>query len=249
MKLQVLTSNLGMLCCALFASGGSLDQPLALAPTSAWQQPAGSASNVGSARSTDLQAWFAKGQAALQAGDLDSAEASFRKVTAADPRAGAAFANLGVIAMRRKQWEQALALLQKAERLEPKMTGIRLNIGLVKYRRGDYAGATAPFASVVHDQPYSQQARYLLGLCNLFTEHYSDAVSVLEPLWPQQSNNFMYLYVLGIAAHNVGRKDLDEKALNRLVEVGGEAPEFHLILGKAYLNRGEPETALPEFPP
>jgi len=154
----------------------------------------------------------------LQRGELEAAEAAFRKVLATEPRAGAAYANLGVIAMRREQWDQALTLLEKAAKLEPKMAGIRLNIGLVKYRSGDYAGAIAPLASVVHDQPESQQARYLVGLCNVFTEHYADAVTALEPLWPQQSSDFMYLYVLGIAAHNSNRKELDEKALNRQLE-------------------------------
>jgi tetratricopeptide (TPR) repeat protein len=117
----------------------------------------------------------------------------------------------------------------------------------VKYRRGDYPGAIAPLATVVRDQPNSFQGRYLLGLCYVFTERYADAVSILEPLWPQASDNFMYLYVLGIAAHNAGRKDLDEKALTRMVEVGGDSPEFHLILGKAYLNRHEPEKAIAEL--
>jgi tetratricopeptide (TPR) repeat protein len=149
--------------------------------------------------------------------------------------------------MRRKQWDHALALLQKAEQLAPTMSGIRLNIGLVKYRRGDYAGAVAPLASVVRDQPDSTQARYLLGLCHVFTEHYNDAVAVLEPLWPQMSNDFTYLYVLGIAAHNAGKSDLDEKALSRLLEVGGQTHEFHLILGKAYLNREEIDKAITEL--
>ena len=156
----------------------------------------------------------------------------------------AAYANLGVIAMRRKQWDRALELLQKAEKLDPKMAGVRLNIGLVKYRRGDYPGAIEPLASVVRDQPDSYQARYLLGLCEVFTQRYADAVSTLEPLWEKSSSDFMYLYVLGIAAHNAGNKELDEKALARLLEVGGETPEFHLILGKAYLNRHEPEKAV-----
>src|SRR6266853_4755556 len=86
---------------------------------------------------TDLETWFAKGQAALQAGELDAAEAAFRQVLVADPRAGSAYANLGVIAMRRKDWEHAIRLLRRAEALEPKMAGIRLNIGLVEYRRGN----------------------------------------------------------------------------------------------------------------
>jgi Flp pilus assembly protein TadD len=196
---------------------------------------------------TDPRASFAEGQAALQSGDLAAAETAFRRVLSVDPQSGAAYANLGVIAMRRKEWDHALALLEKAEKLEPEMSGIRLNIGLVNYRRGDYAAAIAPFASVVRDQPDSQQPRYLLGLCQVFTEHYADAVSTLEPLWPQMSSEVTYLYVLDIAAHSSGKSDLDEKALNRLVEIGGQTPEFHLILGKAYLNREEPDKAISEL--
>jgi tetratricopeptide (TPR) repeat protein len=193
------------------------------------------------------QTWFAQGQAALQSDDLASAEAAFRHVLSVDPQSGAAYANLGVIAMRRKQWDHALTLLSKAEKLAPKMAGIRLNIGLVKYRRGDYAGAIAPLSSVVRDQPDSQQARYLLGLCNVFTEHYADAVTVLDPLWEQMSSDFTYLYVLSIAAHSAQNTALDEKAMTRLVEVAANTPEFHLILGKAYLNREEIDKAISEL--
>src|SRR6267142_2377212 len=192
------------------------------------------------------QTLFSKGQTALQSGDLDAAEAAFRQVIAIDPESGAAYSNLGVIAMRRKEWDHAISLLHKAEKLEPKVAGIRLNIGLVEYRRGNYAAAIAPLSSVVRDQPDSQQARYLLGLCHFLTEHYSEAVSVLEPLWPQMSSDFMYLYVLGNAAHSAGQTELDEKALKRLVEVGGDTAQFHLIMGKAYLNRQEPERDLPD---
>jgi Flp pilus assembly protein TadD len=225
---------------------GCLGPPLSQGSSlTASQQPSPPGSSHASA--IDPKAAFAQGQAALQSGDLTAAETAFRRVLSVDPQSGAAYANLGVIAMRRKEWDHALILLQKAEKLEPKMSGIRLNIGLVKYRRGDYAGAIAPLASVVRDQPDSPQAGYLLGLCHVFTEHYSDAVAVLEPLWPQMSSDFTYLYVLDIAAHNAGKNELDDKALSRLVEVAGDTPEFHLILGKAYLNREELDKAISEL--
>jgi len=84
------------------------------------------------------QAWFQKGQVALQDNDLSSAEAAFRQVLVLDPKAGAAYANLGVIAMRQRKWDEALQNVHKAEKLSPKMTGIRLNIGLVEFRQGNY---------------------------------------------------------------------------------------------------------------
>src|SRR6266849_5681223 len=195
----------------------------------------------------DPQAWFAKGQTALQNGDLDAAEAAFHEVLEADPGAGSAYANLGVIAMRRKNWDHAIRLLHRAEKLEPKMAGVRLNIGLVEYRRGNYAAAIAPLASVVRDQPDSQQARYLLGLCQVFTKKYAEAVTVLEPLWPEKSNDVLYLYLLDIAARESGQKELDEKILKRMIEAGGGTAEFHLIMGKAYLNRYEVPEATREL--
>src|SRR6266481_9253417 len=84
------------------------------------------------AEHADVAKTFQQGQIALQAGELDSAEVDFRRVLRADPRAAAAYVNLGVIEMRRKNWDKALVELRHAEKLAPKMPGIRLNIGLAE---------------------------------------------------------------------------------------------------------------------
>src|SRR5271156_7185170 len=98
----------------------------------------------GTGAATDVAGVLAEGEAALRAGELDRAAAAFKKVLAADPGAAGAYANLGVIAMRRQQWGQALELLQKAERLAPNVAGVRLDIWLVFFRQNDfYAGIEA----------------------------------------------------------------------------------------------------------
>src|SRR5437870_4791038 len=51
----------------------------------------------------DPQSAFQQGEAALRAGKLDQAERDFRAVLAANPQVAGAYANLGVIYMRRKQ--------------------------------------------------------------------------------------------------------------------------------------------------
>jgi tetratricopeptide (TPR) repeat protein len=209
------------------------------------QEPRGSQGKQVSA--SDLSKIFQQGQAALQSGDLNTAEAMFRKVVAADPGAAAAYVNLGVVAMRRKDWDRALALLQKAQRLDPKMAGIRLNIGLVQFRRANYSAAIEPLSSVVREQPESEQARYLLGLSEIFTGHNAEAIAVLEPLWPKMSGDVMYLYALDIAAHYSKQTELDEKILRQMLETGKDTPEFHLIMAKAYLNRQEYEKAIGEL--
>ena len=66
-------------------------------------------------------------------------------------------------------------------------------------------------------------------------------------MWPASSGDIMYLYALSIAAHHADKKELDEKAMSRLIEIGSDTPEFHLILGKAYLNRGDSEQAIAQL--
>jgi tetratricopeptide (TPR) repeat protein len=199
------------------------------------------------AQAASPQKLFTVGEAALRENRLDEAERNFRAVLAADPRVAGAYANLGVIHMRRKQWPQALTMLHKAEKLAPAVAGIRLNIGLAYFRKNDFLAAIKPFESVVKQAPDSYQARYLLGLCYFFNDRWEDTIAMLEPLWGQASNQLNYLYVLARAAEKAKDAALEEKAQSRLVEIGQGTPEYRLIIGKAHYNRGEYDDAVREL--
>jgi tetratricopeptide (TPR) repeat protein len=193
---------------------------------------------------SDIRETYQRGERALAKGDLVQAEAAFRQVLAVQANDPGAHANLGVIHMRRKRWKDALVELGIAEKLAPSVAGVRLNIGLVYYRQNEFGAAIPPFESVVRDMPGSTQAGYLLGLCYLFQERHADAVRVLEPLWDQEEANFQYLYVLSIAAGNAGRGDVEERALKRMLEIGNDSAEFHMVMGKAYLHRLDNDSAV-----
>lgn len=190
---------------------------------------------------------FQDGQDALTHGRLDEAERDFRQVLKLNPQLGGAYANLGVVYIRRKQWTQALESLRNAEHLLPQVAGIRLNIGLVYYRQNEFLKAIPPFESVVRDQPDALQPRHLLGLCYFFTERWADAANTLEPLWTQESGQLSYLYVLSIAAHKSHKKELDQRATAQLIKTGEGSPEFHLFMGKAHLNLEQYDMALADF--
>ena len=190
---------------------------------------------------------FQRGQDALTHGELDEAEHDFRQVLLIDPQSGGAFANLGVVYMRRKQWAKALELLHEAEIRRPELAGIRLNIGLAYYRQNEFLKAIPPFESVVKAQPDAQQPRYLLGLCYFFAERWADAAATLEPLWATESAHLPYLYVLSNAAHRAGQKDLDDRATAQLIKLGDGSPEYRLFVGKYHLNLEQYDLALAEF--
>src|ERR1700688_3404604 len=199
------------------------------------------------AAAADPARLFQAAQDALNQNRLDEAERDFRLVLAANPQVAGAYANLGVVYMRRKQWTKALASLRKAEQLMPEVAGIRLNIGLAYYGQNEFLKAIPPFESVVRDEPEALQPRHLLGLCYFFAERWADAAHTLEPLWAQESGKLSYLYVLSIAAHRAGLKELDERATAQLVKVGDGSPEYHLFMGKAHLNLDQYDLALADF--
>ena len=86
-----------------------------------------------------------------------------------------------------------------------------------------------------------------MGLCEVLSKRYREAVKVLEPLWEEKSNDVPYLYLLDIAAVESGQKELDEKTVKQMIAVGGQTAEYHLILGKAFLNRYEVPEAKEEL--
>jgi tetratricopeptide (TPR) repeat protein len=232
-----------LLACAAIAIASAQDSPAA-APKP--RQGGVSAPSVNAAQ-VDPAQLFQRGQDALTQGRLDEAERDFKQVLAIDPKVGGAYANLGVVYMRRKQWAKALESLNKAENLMPQVAGIRLNIGLAYYRQNQFLKAIAPFESVVRDQPDALQPRYLLGLCYFFSERWADAANTLAPLWAQESGQLAYLYVLSNAAHRAGQKELDDRATAQLIKTGDGSPEYRLFVGKYHLNLEQYDLALAEF--
>jgi tetratricopeptide (TPR) repeat protein len=230
----------------LLAGAATAMAPQTSSPGAA-SRPGEVAPGAPSGTAADPARIFQAGQAALNQGKLDEAERDFRQVLAVNPQLGGAYANLGVVYMKRKQWTKALEFLEKAERLLPQVAGIRLNIGLAYYRQSEYLKAIPPFESVMRDQPDALQPRHLLGLCYFFTERWADAADTLEPLWARESGQLSYLYVLSIAAHRAGKKELDEKATAQLIKIGEGSPEFHLFMGKAHLNLEQYDLALADF--
>jgi len=207
----------------------------------------GGAGGQSQSRETQVREAYQAGEKALQQGDLGNAEKRFLRVLELVPNDVGARANLGVVFMRQQNWPRALEYLGQAEKLAPRVTGIRLNIGLAHYRQTDYAAAIPAFESVLRDDGASAQARRLLGLCYLFDERYADSATTLEPLWPVSSGDLSYLYSLAVAAGQSGHRELEERALAKLMEVGKDTPIVHLLLGKAYMAHGDYVHALAEL--
>jgi tetratricopeptide (TPR) repeat protein len=205
-----------------------------------------SGSGAANCSQPELARRFQRASEALQSGSLDVAEQGFQSVLRCGPNAGA-YANLGVVYMRRKDWAAATRALNQAARLAPSMTGVRLNLALIAFHQAKYEDAVPYLKTIVREQPTAVQPSYLLGLSYFFTQQYAPATTILHPLWSSLNNDLAYLYVVGLAADKARETQISEAAWGRLAEIGANTAQFHLLMGKADYNRGDPDKAIPEF--
>lgn len=106
---------------------------------------------------------FGVGLAAIDVGDLERGEARMRQVVDRAPDEPAAWANLGLLALRRKEYDQAAERLERARELAPEVAQISMLLGLVESGRGKPDAALAHFREAVARDPNHLKAHYALA--------------------------------------------------------------------------------------
>jgi len=106
---------------------------------------------------------FYRGVAAAQAGESGLAAAAFQRVTELVPGEPAGWADFGLIALQRRELEQAAERLEEARMLAPENGHIQLVSALVERERGRLDAATEHLRRAVELDPRSLQALYLLA--------------------------------------------------------------------------------------
>jgi len=100
---------------------------------------------------------------ALDAGNLDAAEAAFRAAVKLDPNAPGGYIGLAEVAAQRNQPAQVEGWLKKALEVDPNGVQTLRVWGRYQYQRGQYAEAEATFKKAVAAAPDDVDARMNLG--------------------------------------------------------------------------------------
>lgn len=106
---------------------------------------------------------FYVGLAALQVGDDVRAETKLKEATALAPDEPAAWANLGLLYLRQKEFERAAENLEKARTLAPDNAQIHVLLGLLESNRGRFAEAITHLRRAVELDPKNLKAVYMLA--------------------------------------------------------------------------------------
>ncbi|MFL6256929.1 MAG: FG-GAP-like repeat-containing protein [Pyrinomonadaceae bacterium] len=106
---------------------------------------------------------FYVGLSALQVGDDVRAEEKLKEATAYAPDEPASWADLGLLYMRQRRFDEAAQSLEKARQLAPENAGLYVLLGQLESARGNSAEAAKHFRRAAELDPRNLKALYALS--------------------------------------------------------------------------------------
>lgn len=117
----------------------------------------------GSQQYREVVSAFYTGLAALQVGDDVRADAKLTQATQLVPDEPASWANLGLLALRQKNYDAAAERLSKASALAPESAQVNVLLGLLESERGRFAESIAYLRKAVELDARNHRAAYMLA--------------------------------------------------------------------------------------
>ncbi|MBO0861463.1 MAG: VCBS repeat-containing protein, partial [Chloracidobacterium sp.] len=182
----------------------------------------------GSQEYRDLVTAFYVGLAGLQTGEDVRAKDKLTRATEIAPGEPAAWANLGLLAVRQQEFDTAYEKVEKARSLAPDNSRIEALLGLIESRRGKLPEAMAHLKKAVELNPKNLRALYALaqeterqGAENSDVE----ALASLQKILEAQPDNLAVLLDITRLAAKRGDGEMLKKTVAKLIEKSPSWPE------------------------
>lgn len=180
------------------------------------------------AQESDPQRVFQEAAQAQQRGDLTLAASKYQEVTRLDSSVVAAHANLGVVLVALRRYDEAIMQYHIALAEAPGNPELVLNLGLAYFKKGDFAGAGAQFASLHKENPGDIRSATLLANCLVRLGLASQAVTLLEPLEKENTDNLDLEWALGNGLIQTGRSLDGLQRVQKVADKGNNAEAYQL---------------------
>jgi tetratricopeptide (TPR) repeat protein len=172
---------------------------------------------------------------------LKNSEAYYLKIIAA------AHNGIGLLRAQGQDFRGAAEQFAAAREIDPTLADIDFNLGLASYKAEQYKDSITPFEREIGVHPDNRAAKRMLGLSYFMLEDYAKASALLTEVVTSQSSDVGLYYTLALSLIKQGQQDAADRVIEKMVTVGGDTPQLHILLGQAYNERGETAKALDEL--
>ncbi|MBN2378501.1 tetratricopeptide repeat protein [candidate division WOR-3 bacterium] len=189
-----------------------------------------------------MMGWFS-----LNMGDLDEAEAHFRKVADKEPSNVEAFTGLGYVYLEKTEYAKARGYFEEVVKLAPDDPDGYQGIGVSFIEEGTYDKAVDMLERAYEIDPYDDYTVSALGEAYEGAGRYNDAIRLYQEMiesYPSEPGPYYWMGNCQIANSDwEGAMGSFEK----LLVVYPDALQAHIGLGYANLGQDKTGTAVSEF--
>jgi tetratricopeptide (TPR) repeat protein len=158
-----------------------------------------------------------------------------------------AFNNLGVIAAQKRSFLEALEYFGNAARWSPEPETLRRNWGMAAFLAEKYDEAIPLLEKCVEKRPDDTRAQERLAVSYFITEKYAQSVKVCHSVAPEIAADAALAYACGVSMIKVGETASGIQLLKQVDATNPNSSDAHLLLGQAYADQGDVDTASAEF--
>jgi len=189
---------------------------------------------------------FARAVQLHQSGDIEDAIREYVAFLKVRPNRVDARSNLGAAYVKLGRYEDAIAEYNRALDIEPKNAPVRFNLALAYYKGSHFKEAAPEFERVLSAQPDNRNALILLADCDVRIGENKKVLELLMPIEDKGEGDRMTAFLAGTALMNDNQVERGKLFINKFMS-DGESAEAHALLGGAYLQAGDYQSAMDEL--
>ncbi len=146
------------------------------------------------------------GQAYVERGEDDRAEAEYRAIIALAPAYPRVYYNLGLLALRRARPDEAIAAFGRTVALDPRNAAAHAHLGILAMRAGDGSAAEAAFEAARRIDPTRREVLSNLAAIYLERREWSKALDLSTQALQRDPGFLDAAYNRGVALAGLGRR-------------------------------------------
>jgi tetratricopeptide (TPR) repeat protein len=154
-----------------------------------------------------------------------------------------AYMNLGVMQAQARRFARASEFFAQAAEAEPEFPEVQYSLGVAHFNAQQYENAIAPLGRALASDPSNGDVRRMLALASLHAGAYEKAAELLASD-PHRDADASLQYAYALALVRSGRAAEAEAVFTQLLAAHGTTPELQVLVGQAYAQQGDFESAI-----